>query len=214
MKVNKKLLAASSSIILLPILFGLYAWQDLPNRMATHFGPIGQADRWASKPFVIFIIPLFLLGLHLLAIFLTNRDPKAQITSLKIRYLLYAIVPFMSTFFAVYMYRKNLGYPVNTPLSIGLAFGFFFIVTGNYLPKIRQNSRGELRFPWNLNDNGAWNYGRRLAGFLWVLGGLVILIDGFFNLAFVWIFFGTVFVMVTLPIIAAYLYYRRHGQKV
>lgn len=98
MKVNKKLLALSSSIILLPVLFGLYAWQDLPNRMATHFGPTGQADSWASKPFVILFIPLFLLGLHLFGIFVTNRDPKSQMTSLKIRYLVYAIVPFMSVF--------------------------------------------------------------------------------------------------------------------
>ncbi|AWN61249.1 SdpI family protein [Streptococcus sobrinus] len=210
MKVNKKLLALSSSIILLPVLFGLYAWQDLPNRMATHFGPTGQADSWASKPFVILFIPLFLLGLHLFGIFVTNRDPKSQMTSLKIRYLVYAIVPFMSSFFTIYMYRKNLGYAINTPLFVGLAFGFFFIVIGNYLPKIRQNYTVGLRFPWNINDEGSWNHTHRLAGFLWVLGGLIIIVDGFIDFAFVWVFFGSVILMVLLPIINSYLYYRKH----
>ncbi|WP_019791626.1 SdpI family protein, partial [Streptococcus sobrinus] len=95
-------------------------------------------------------------------------------------------------------------------LFVGLAFGFFFIVIGNYLPKIRQNYTVGLRFPWNINDEGAWNHTHRLAGFLWVLGGLIIIVDGFIDFAFVWVFFGSVILMVLLPIINSYLYYHKH----
>ena len=40
------------------------------------------------------------------------------------------------------------------------------------------------RLPWTLNDEDNWNKTNRLAGYVMVLGGILIIIMSFFDLAF------------------------------
>ncbi|QUO40667.1 DUF1648 domain-containing protein [Brevibacillus composti] len=36
-------------ILLVPILMGIYAYQDLPDQLTIHFGPTGEPDGYQSK---------------------------------------------------------------------------------------------------------------------------------------------------------------------
>ena len=40
-----------------PIIVGLILWNQLPDRIATHFGSGGEANGWSSKAFTVFGIP-------------------------------------------------------------------------------------------------------------------------------------------------------------
>ena len=53
------------------------------------------------------------------------------------------------------------------------------IVVGNYLPKTRQNSFIGIRTPRTLSDEAVWNKVHRLAGFVWMVAGIVGLICTF-----------------------------------
>ncbi|MBQ5760469.1 MAG: DUF1648 domain-containing protein, partial [Clostridia bacterium] len=55
---HKKKLILSSLLILLPILFGLLLWNDLPAVMTTHWGADGVADGFTGKAFAVFVPPL------------------------------------------------------------------------------------------------------------------------------------------------------------
>ena len=50
------------------------------------------------------------------------------------------------------------------------------IVIGNYLPKCRRNKYVGIRLPWTLKSDENWDKTHRLSGYVWMLGGLIMVI--------------------------------------
>ena len=61
---NKKSLILSSVMVLLPMVAGIILWDQLPERMPSHWGIDGQVDGWSGKFFGVFGLPLMMLGFH------------------------------------------------------------------------------------------------------------------------------------------------------
>ena len=203
-KINLKLLFLTSILTLLPILIGVILWQDLPASLPSHFGLDGQADGFSSKLEVVFLIPLVMLGLHFFAVVVTSLDPKASHVSPKMKTLVYWLVPFISGLVQLSIYGAAFGL-IGNSTRIGLVMvGIVFLVVGNYLPKTKQNYTVGIRLPWTLDSEENWNKTHRLAGRLWVLGGLIILVNGFLSWAVFYVFFGVLLVMVLVPIFYSY----------
>ena len=207
MEMNRKKIILTSLITLLPLPAGLILWNRLPDTIATHFGPDGQADGWSSKPFAVFFIPLFLLAMHLLCVFVTTADPKRRNIGSKTLGLVYWIVPLASLLVGILTYTIALGMELNINLFMSLVMGLLFIVIGNYLPKCRQNYTVGIKIPWTLNDPDNWNRTHRFAGKLWIAGGVIIMFGAF--LATPWILVAAVFTMAFVPILYSYMLYRR-----
>ncbi len=209
-KINLKLLSLTSILTLLPILVGVILWKDLPASLPSHFGLDGQADGFSSKLEVVFLIPLVMLGLHFFAVVVTSLDPKASHVSPKMKTLVYWLVPFISGLVQLSIYGAAFGL-IGNSTRIGLVMvGIVFLVVGNYLPKTKQNYTVGIRLPWTLDSEENWNKTHRLAGRLWVLGGLIILVNGFLSWAVFYVFFGVLLVMVLVPIF--YSYWISRGQ--
>ena len=64
------------------------------------------------------------------------------------------------------------------PRFIGLAVGAMFFVMGNVLGKLRPNWFFGVRTPWTLSSKLSWNKTHRLAGWVFVLGGLLLMAAG------------------------------------
>jgi len=208
-KRNLSKIIISSVIILLPILAGLLLWDKLPEEVPTHFGPDGTADGWSSKPFAVFFMPLFILAVHLICVFATSLDPKHKNITNKPFGLVLWICPVLSVLTSALMYLTALGYMVNVTTIMMLFIGVLFFAIGNYLPKCRQNYTIGIKIPWTLNDEGNWNATHRFAGILWVVCGLVLMACAFFKFAWI-VFICTVSVMVIVPIVYSFLYYKKH----
>ena len=209
-KINLNLLILTSIFTLLPILLGGILWKDLPASLPSHFGLDGQADGFSSKLEVVFLIPLVMLGLHFFAVVVTSLDPKASHVSPKMKTLVYWLVPFISGLVQLSIYGAAFGL-IGNSTRIGLVMvGIVFLVVGNYLPKTKQNYTVGIRLPWTLDSEENWNKTHRLAGRLWVLGGLIILVNGFLSWAVFYVFFGVLLVMVLVPIF--YSYWISRGQ--
>jgi uncharacterized membrane protein len=101
-----------------------------------------------------------------------------------------------------------LGYELRVERIMPCFIGLLLIVIGNYLPKTKQSYTMGIRIPWTLNSEENWNRTHRLAGFLWVLGGLYFIVMSFFgwNMA---AFLIPLFIIVFVPIIYSYLLYRK-----
>jgi uncharacterized membrane protein len=63
-----------------------------------------------------------------------------------------------------------------SPKFILTGLGVFYIVIGNLLPKFRQNFFVGVRTPWTLSSDLSWEKTHRLAGRLFVAGGVLLLI--------------------------------------
>ena len=206
-KKNWKLLLITSIAILLPMLAGLVLWNHLPEQMPTHWNAAGEVDGWSSKPFAVFGLPLILLAAQWLCTLGTGADPKKKNHPEKILHLVLWIIPVLSTVLHVITYAAALGKEVRMEVIMPILVGFVLAIVGNYLPKCKQNYTIGIKIPWTLNSEENWNRTHRFAGRIWVVGGLAIILTGFFG-GF-WIFFPIVLLMVLAPVIYSYLLYRK-----
>jgi uncharacterized membrane protein len=213
LKDNKKTLIITSIVTLLPALIGIFLWNRLPDVMATHFGLDNEADGFSSKIFAVFGLPLFCLALLWMCAWATSRDPRKKNISPKIMTLVLWLIPAVSIVAAVFTYSYNLGMGQKMDLIMGLLCGFLFIVIGNYLPKTRQNYTIGIRIPWTLENEDNWNRTHRFAGFLWVAGGIFMVIMAFTGLAGNGLLIGFILVISLIPCIYSYLLCKKAGTQ-
>lgn len=207
MTINKKRLLVTSFVTLLPILIGLLLWKQLPDQVPTHFDFSGKADDYSDKTFAVIFLPLFLLVIHLFVVWMVSKDPKSARLG-KMAALVYWIVPAISLFVQSMVFFAAAGSGHGMTLNVNVFMGLFFLVLGNYLPKIRQNYTVGIRVPWTLNNEYNWNKTHRLAGKVWVIGGLLLFILGLLNVANGFVFAVTLILMFAFPIIYSYHLYK------
>ena len=203
-KINKKLVLFTSILILLPSLVGCVFWNQLPEEIPTHFNLLGQADGYNHKMSAIFGLPTLMLLMHWLLLFLMIKDPKSSNISSKIQLLIYWIIPFVSCLSMISIFGESLGYSMMSGLLAQIFMGLVMIVIGNYLPKTHRNYIIGIRLPWTLENDENWRKTHRLAGKIWVLGGLLLFLNSFVQLYVYWVFFLTLFFVVIIPSVYSY----------
>lgn len=138
-------------VLLFPMLAGMILWNQLPNEIATHWGPDGNPDGYSSRAVAVFAMPAFLLVLHLIgSLAIAKKDTNA--ISDKLFCILLWICPVMSIVITTFIYATALGYKVNMPFVVLMLLGIIYIVLGNYLPKARQNHFFGVRIKWTLES--------------------------------------------------------------
>ena len=210
MKMNKKLLLLTSIVILFPILLGVMIWSQLPNQIPIHFNVADQADNFQSKPLVVFGLPLFLLLVHLFVIFVTARDPKNQTMNEKMGKVIYWLTPIVSLSISYLIYSKALGSTTNPSIFASALLGLIFVMLGNYMPKLKVNHTVGIRLPWTLQSEDNWHKTHRLAGKLWVLGGLILLLEAGIQFAVPYVMGIDILTIVLIPILHSYQLSRKN----
>ncbi|MFI3886998.1 SdpI family protein [Streptococcus parauberis] len=207
MTINKKRLLITSLVVIFPIVIGLLLWKQLPDQVPTHFDFSGKVNDYSSKSFAVFFLPLFLLAIHLIVVWMVSRDPKSARLG-KMAALVYWIIPVISIIVQSMIFLAAVGPDHSMALNVNVFMGPLFLVLGNYLPKIRQNYTVGIRVPWTLNNENNWNKTHRMAGKVWVIGGLLLFILGLLNIANGFVFGITLTLMFVVPIIYSYRLYK------
>ena len=176
---NKKYWLVTGAVTLLPVLLGLLLWNQLPEKLPTHFGVDGAADGWSSKAFAVFAIPLLMLGFHIVIYFATRLDKQNRGHNEKVLNLVGLIFPTMSIVNSGYMFSRAMDFELNLGSLLFPLLGLLFIAMGNWLPKIKQNSTLGIKIKWTLYNEENWNKTHRFAGFTWVIGGILFCVMGF-----------------------------------
>ena len=205
-KKNLKVLMITSIIILLPMLVGLILWNQLPDKIPFHWNAAGEVDGWASKPVAVFVPSAMMLALQWLCLLVTSADPKKQNHPEKVIHLVFWLIPLLTVFLSALMYATALGGSVRVEVLMPILLGVIFIAIGNYMPKCKQNYTIGIKIPWTLASEENWNRTHRLAGWVWVGGGIVMMLSGLFN-AF-WVTMIVVAVMVLVPFIYSYILHK------
>lgn len=208
-RTHKKTLVLTSIIILLPILIGLVLWNRLPDEIATHFGADGTPNGFSSKAFAVFGLPLFLLACHWICTLGTQFGPRKENISGKLMRIVLWVCPAVSLLCAFFIYGYAFSLPINFTRIILLFLAVLFIIVGNYLPKCRQNYVMGIKLPWTLADAENWNRTHRLAGYLWMAGGLLLLPCTFVPSVSQWILLPLMVCMVGVPTVYSFLLARK-----
>ncbi|GAW91806.1 SdpI family protein [Calderihabitans maritimus] len=198
-------------LIIFAFLLGLALYPQLPDLVPSHWNWKGQVDGYMSKTFTIVLFPLLMLGTYLLMTYLPAVDPgKANYPKFRRFYEMFRFILvlfFMVIYFLVL--AAGMGYNPAISLWVPLMISLMFIVTGNYLSKVRHNYFFGIRTPWTLADETVWRKTHRAAGMAFVLAGIIgllsLLLPGIFKML---VFLGALVAAVLYSIIYSYLVYR------
>lgn len=194
-KKHLRILLLTSILILFPMIIGIFIWDKLPEMIATHWNMSGNVDGWASKPIVVFGIPLLMLIIQWFGFIMTMNNTNMNN---KVMYLVLCIVPMISWLLTIVIYGSALGYDVNVGKIVSIVLGCMFTIIGDYLPKQTQNYFVGIRLPWTLKSEENWRKTHHLSGWIWMISGVLIILSGIFEIY--WICFLCFTLMVILPI--------------
>ena len=206
-KKNLKVLIITSIVILLPMVAGLVLWNRLPEQVPFHWNAAGEVDGWASRPVAVFVPSAMMLALQWLCMLVTSADPKKQNHPEKVMHLILWLIPIITVFISALMYVSALGVSVRMETLMPILLGLLFVAIGNYMPKCKQNYTIGIKIPWTLASEENWNRTHRLAGWVWVGGGIVMMLSGFFGIF--WLTLVPAIIMFLVPLTYSYILHRK-----
>lgn len=200
-------LILTSIITICPMLVGILLWNRLPEQIATHFGNDNTANGWSSKPFAVFGLPLIFLAVHLLCFWATVNDPKRKNINEKFFCWILWIAPAISLICCLPSYGIALGYEIDIGLIACLMLGLLFIIMGNYMHKIKQNYTVGIKLSWTLNSEENWNRTHRMASWLWIICGILMMLNGILKIPY--FVFAIILIMGVVPVLYSFLLYKK-----
>ena len=164
-------------MIIAPLIYGAIIYPQLPSRIPTHFNIEGKADAWGG-PSSIFIGPGIMgavsIFVYILMSNLKTFDPKKYDEANDTLYSNFAVltVAFLSALSTIIIYSSTHADEVNVGKLILPLIGLSFAGLGWYMPKFKQNYFVGFKLPWTLENETNWNETHKVAGKLWIYGGL------------------------------------------
>lgn len=198
-----------AAIVALMFLAGIILYSYLPDMLPMHWGFDGQPNNWWPKAYGVWLIPGLAVLFMILFPILQKLDPKSQ--NYENFAKSWAVIQTSILAMLAYMYGVTLFvtiYPAYNNLVgrlVVFGIGILFVILGNYMGKVRQNYFVGLRTPWTLNDPEVWQKSQRLAGWAFVLGGLISIIEAIIWIAVPYVFFGIVILIVIIPTVYSFL---------
>ena len=209
MNLNKRRLLLTTAVCLLPIVAGLALYSRLPEQIATHFDFNGTPNGYSSRAFAVLGLPGIMAGLNVLVQVLLCTDPKRRNIGGAMMGISAWIVPVTTLITSAVILGGALGADMQAERIIPAAVGVLFILIGNYLPKTKQNYSAGIKLPWTLNSEENWNRTHRLAGFLWVLGGVIFALASLLGIGGAWLLGAMILAMVLVPGVYSYILYTK-----
>lgn len=194
---------------LLIVLLGLAVWAygELPARVASHWDIHGQADGYMGRFWGAFLFPLISLLVFLLMIWVPRIDPRQK--NIK------AFQPYFDRFifaflvFFIYLYSLTLWWNINGSFDMNRlmvpAMAFLFWEVGVLLSKAKSNWFIGIRTPWTLSSEKVWDSTHALGSKLFKSAAIISLLGIVWPDKFFW--FLIILILATTAVILVYSYF-------
>jgi len=175
MKLTKEL--PLITIAAIPFLYLAYIWKSLPDSVPMHYDINGEIDRYGSKTELVLVSLLLPVLTYVIMQLAPLIDPKKQIDKMGNKYfsLKFTLVTFMSLLATYILYITKNPESMNNNI-VFILIGGLFVILGNYMKTIKANYFVGIRTPWTLESPEVWKRTHKMASYLWIAGGLVIII--------------------------------------
>jgi uncharacterized membrane protein len=216
---NKKLVLIYVLLLIgIPFIYAAYLYPSLPEIIPTHFNIKGEADGFGVKDSIYLgpsIMGLTSLFTYFLLANIKKFDPKRaeQIDDALFQKFGFFTVLFLTTLSMVILYATT-HQSISIEKLLFPMMGLAFAGMGLYMPKIKQNYFAGFKLPWTLENEDNWNATHKIAGKVWLYGGIVQFFAGmaFSSVTSFVIFFIDMIVMVLVPTIYSYRMFK-NGNK-
>ena len=202
-KIDWKILIITGLICLIPIIFGVILYDQLPEQMAVHFGVDNEPNSFAPKEFALFGIPILMFALQVFCCIFSDfmeekKQNKKYITIYK------WIIPIIEMVVYLTMLAYGAGIELDMRMIVCITLGIVFTLVGNYMPKTEPN-----KLQMNYIRADFWKKIKRPAGYFFVIIGLTFIISAFLNSMVSLILLGIIIVAaILITIYSIYLFYK------
>lgn len=181
-------------------------------QVPVHWGMSGEPDRFASKAFALWLMPSIGVLISLVFMVVPIIEPRRRHLLDSSRLFLTAWAGTMAIMTLAHAVTIFVGAGFDLPVApvVLAAVSLLLVVIGNVLGKSRSSFFLGIRTPWTLTSEQSWEKTHRLAGRLWVVGGLlaaavVWLVDLDYA---IWAFIAVVAIITLVPVAASYFYWK------
>lgn len=180
----KPVLRSSTAPVLLFIVMvvaSVYAWPRVPDSLPVQWGLSNEVTRVGGRFEALAILPLIVLAItgKYWVIPRLHKDSQEENKGTFSAIRLFLVVGFAVLHLGVVAFY--LGYDLSPTRVISLALGIIFVGMGNVFPRLSSNVFVGLRLPWLMQSERAWRAGQRLAGWSYVVSGLIMLTGSLFK---------------------------------
>lgn len=187
-------------------------YQDLPERVPTHWNLAGEVDGWSRRAWGAWLMPVVMAFVWALMRWLPAIDPRGKNYEKfagTFEGIMLSVMVFMLILHGITL-AAGLGYPVAMERVAPVSMGLLFIVIGNLLPRARSNWFVGIRTPWTLSSDRVWEKTHRVGGRLFVLGGILISLSALLRASWShWVVIAVVSVCSVGAVIYSYLEWRK-----
>jgi len=192
------------------LVVGAIYYSRLPEVVPTHWGLNGQIDQYGSRWTALAMGPAMIAFMLLLTIVLPKISPRNFEIDRFVGVFSYSmvLVTVLMFFLSLVILRATEGAKFAMDKFMMAGMFLFFALLGNVLGKVRRNFFMGIRTPWTLASERVWDATHRLAGRIWLVGGLIGVAASLLGLSIM----GSVAFITVLglwPVVQSYFLYRK-----
>src|SRR3989344_62534 len=199
-------------LILFMFILAFYSYPKLPEKVPSHWNSSGEIDNYSNK-FVIFLIPIILLGIYLLfliipkiEVFKKNIDEfyKTYMFGFKLVLILFFMALYIFTLLVTFNYNLKINY------FIFPALGVLFYYIGYMIKNVKRNFFIGIRTPWTLANDKVWKKTHERGSLVFKILGVYTLIFIFFTSKYSFLFFLIpLFILIIYLFVYSYLIFKK-----
>jgi uncharacterized membrane protein len=198
-------------LILLSYLISLLSFSHLPDQLASHWNSNGEVDRYSSKFWGAFLLPIIITAITLLFIAIPYIDPlKRNIEQFKKYYQSFVVI-FITFMLLVHLQiiLWNLNYKVSPNLILPLGIGFLMYYIGIMLKNSKRNWFIGIRTPWTLSSDKVWNKTHQLGAVLFKIAGVIAILGLLFGKYATWFILVPILSFALFLVVYSYFLYQK-----
>jgi uncharacterized membrane protein len=198
-------------LVLVGVALSVWAYQSLPARVPTHWDLGGNVNGYSSRLVAVSIMPVTLAVIWLLILVLPPISPRGfrfDHSASAFYICMLAVIALMVVIHFVVLRAELTGVAPSMTLLFG-AIGIVLAVVGSFLGRLKKNFWIGVRTPWTLASDEVWQRTNKLAGQLFVAGGIAIAVASFFGAAVVAVLVAVIAIAAIVSIAYSYILYRR-----
>ncbi len=177
-------------LMFLPLLISVVALPFLPEVIPAHYNFAGEVDRWGSK-FETLLFPLCTIGMGFFMLWMAKISAKQEEGGKNNEKIVFYTGMGLSLFFTAmhcyFLYKdfvlaSGMGYsnPVDINQLVCILLGISLVITGNFMPKLRNNGIIGLRTSWSMKNDVTWKKCQLFGGISFMICGVLMVAAGIF----------------------------------
>ncbi len=198
-------------IMLIPAVYLLIIWKQIPQTVPLHFDLKGTVDKYGTKhDFITLILSLTIVNVivYLLVSNIYKIDPRknASLNKERMKRMAFGVAIYLSAIWIMLIYEIAHNDVSMTMKFVFGAVGLLLAFIGNNMCNLKPNYFAGIRLPWTLENEDNWRRTHQLAGRLWFFGGIIFAVIALCLTDRSIIYIGAAFlaVLIFVPVIYSY----------